>query len=143
MKEVTERLQMNQLLENAASCLFPERSNPANVQLEAGVALESPDLDGLGHDLEKTSKRLVDYLLLTEQWFSSVVLNADSEVQQPLVGNEQGWMYTWSQHFSRKNDGTPAGRSHAGKAVLMAMIGGTKVKYPASAIGRMAISNDA
>jgi type I restriction enzyme R subunit len=63
MNEATARIKINRLLEKAGWRFFPEGGKPANVQLEAGVALKSSDLDGLGDDFEKSDKGFVDYLL--------------------------------------------------------------------------------
>ena len=96
MNEATARLKINRLLESAGWRFFPEGDKPANVQLEAGVALKPPDLDGLGDDFEETSKGFVDYLLLDEREFPFIVLEAKSEGKQPLVGKEQARRYARS-----------------------------------------------
>ena len=98
MNEATARLKINRLLENADWRFFPEGNSPANVQLEAGVALKPSDLDGLGDDFEKTSRGFVDYLLLDERGFPFIVLEAKSEEKQPLVGKEQARRYARSQN---------------------------------------------
>ena len=97
MNEATARLKINRLLENAGWRFFSEGENPANVQLETGVALKPLDLDALGDDFEKTEKGFVDYLLLNERGFPFVVLEAKSEGKQPLVGKEQARRYARSQ----------------------------------------------
>ena len=98
MNEATARLKINRLLENADWRFFLEGNSPANVQLEAGVALKPSDLDGLGDDFEKTSTGFVDYLLLDERGFPFIVLEAKSEGKQPLVGKEQARRYARSQN---------------------------------------------
>ena len=98
MNEATARLKINRLLENADWRLFPEGTTPANVQLEAGVALKPSDLNGLGDDFEKTSRGFVDYLLLDERGFPFIVLEAKSEEKQPLVGKEQARKYARSMN---------------------------------------------
>ena len=98
MNEATARIKINRLLENADWRFFPEGTSPANVQLEAGVALKPSDLDGLGDDFEKTSKGFVDYLLLDERGFPFIVLEAKSVEKQPLVGKEQARRYARSQN---------------------------------------------
>ena len=98
MNEATARIKINRLLENADWRVFPEGSKPANVQLEAGVALKPSDLDGLGDDFEKTSTGFVDYLLLDERGFPFIVLEAKSEGKQPLVGKEQARRYARSKN---------------------------------------------
>ncbi len=98
MNEATARIKINRLLEKAGWRFFPEGDSPANVQLEAGVALKQSDLDSLGDDFEKTGKGFVDYLLLDEKGFPLVVLEAKSEEKQPLAGKEQARKYARSQN---------------------------------------------
>ena len=98
MNEATARLKINKLLEKAGWRFFKEGSKPANVQLEAGVALKPSDLDELGDDFEKTSTGFVDYLLLDERGFPLIVLEAKSEGKQPLVGKEQARKYARSKN---------------------------------------------
>ena len=98
MNEATARLKINKLLEKAGWRFFHEGIKPANVQLEAGVALKPSDIDGLGNDFEKTSTGFVDYLLLDERGFPFVVLEAKSGGKQPLVGKEQARRYARSKN---------------------------------------------
>ena len=98
MNEATARIKINRLLEKAEWRFFQEGNKPANVQLEAGVALKPSDLDGLGDDFEKTSTGFVDYLLLDERGFPFIVLEAKSEGKQPLVGKEQARRYARSKN---------------------------------------------
>ena len=98
MNEATARIKINRLLENAGWRFFQEGARPANVQLEAGVALKRSDLDALGDDFEKTRRGVVDYLLLDERGFPLLVLEAKSEGKQPLVGKEQARRYAKSQN---------------------------------------------
>ena len=98
MNEATARLKINRLLENADWRFFPEGNRPANVQLEAGVALKSSDLDGLGDDFENTQRGFIDYLLLDERGLPFIVLEAKSEGKQPLVGKEQARRYARSKN---------------------------------------------
>ena len=98
MNEATARIKINRLLEKADWRVFPEGSKPANVQLEAGVALKPSDLDGLGDDFEKTSTGFVDYLLLDEWGLPFIVLEAKSEGKQPLIGKEQARRYARSKN---------------------------------------------
>ena len=98
MNEATARIKINGLLEKAAWRFFPEGNNPANIQLEHGVALKPSDLDKLGNDFEKTEKGFIDYLLLDERGFPLVVLEAKSEKLQPLAGKEQARRYARSKN---------------------------------------------
>ncbi len=98
MNEATARIKINRLLENADWRFFQEGNKPANIQLEAGVALKPSDLDGLGDDFEKTSTGFADYLLLDERGFPFIVLEAKSEEKQALAGKEQARRYARSKN---------------------------------------------
>ena len=98
MNEATARIKINRLLENSDWRFFAKGNKPANVQLEAGVALKPSDLDGLGDDFERTRTGFVDYLLLDERGFPFIVLEAKSEGKQPLVGKEQARRYARSKN---------------------------------------------
>ena len=98
MNEATARIKINGLLEKAAWRFFPEGDNPANIQLEPGVALKPSDLDQIGNDFEKTERGFIDYLLLDERGFPLVVLEAKSEKLQPLAGKEQARRYARSKN---------------------------------------------
>ena len=98
MNEATARLKINRLLERAGWRFFAEGNEPANVQLEPGIALKPSDLGGLGDDFENTGKGFVDYLLMDERGFPFIVLEAKSEEKQPLVGKEQARRYARSQN---------------------------------------------
>ena len=98
MNEATARIKINRLLENADWRFFAEGNSPANIQLEAGVSIKQSDLQGLGDDFEKTTRGVVDYLLLNERGFPFIVLEAKSEEKQPLAGKEQARKYARSQN---------------------------------------------
>ena len=98
MNEATARIKINKLLEKAGWRFVPEGNKPANIQLELGVTLKPSDLNELGDDFEKTDRGVVDYLLLNEQGFPFIVLEAKSEGKQPLVGKEQARKYARSQN---------------------------------------------
>ena len=98
MNEATARIKIDRLLKKAEWRFFQEGNKPANVQLEASVALKPSDLDVLGDDFEKTSTGFVDYLLLDVRGFPFIVLEAKSEEKQPLVGKEQARRYARSQN---------------------------------------------
>ena len=98
MNEATARLKINRLLERAGWRFFPEGNKSANIRLEPSVDIKPSDLDGLGDDFEKISKGFIDYLLLDENGFPFIVLEAKSEEKQPLVGKEQARRYARSQN---------------------------------------------
>ena len=79
MNEATARLKINKLLEAGGWRFFAEGDKPANIRLESSVTITQSDLDGLGHDFEKTSRSIVDFLLLDAKGFPLIVLEAKSE----------------------------------------------------------------
>ena len=85
MNEATTRRKIDQLLENAGWRFFADGNGPANIRLEAHVALQRDDFRGF-----------VDFLLLDDQGFPLIVLEAKSEDQDPLVGKEQARRYARS-----------------------------------------------
>jgi type I restriction enzyme R subunit len=95
-KEAAARIKINKLLEEAGWRFFADENQPANIQLESKVAISERDLDALGDDFEKSSKGFVDFLLLNDKGFPLIVLEAKSEVRNPLVGKEQARRYARS-----------------------------------------------
>ena len=69
MKEATARIKINKLLEAAGWRFFAEGGKPANVCLEPSVTIKQSDLDALGDNFEKTSRGLIDFLLLDARGF--------------------------------------------------------------------------
>ncbi len=96
MNEATARLKINKLLESGGWRFFAEGDKPANIRLESSVTITQSYLDGLGHDFEKTSRGIVDFLLLDARGFPLIVLEAKSEGKSPLVGKEQARKYARS-----------------------------------------------
>ena len=92
-KEATARIKINKLLESAGWRFFANGALPANIQLEPGVSLKTQDVDDLGVDFEKSSKGFIDFLLLDENGFPLLVLEAKSEGKNPLIGKEQARKY--------------------------------------------------
>ena len=97
-KEATARIKINKLLERAGWRFFPEGDMPANIRLEPSVSIQSPDLEALGENFEKTSKGFIDFLLLNTKGFPLIVLEAKSEDKNPLAGKEQARKYARSQN---------------------------------------------
>ena len=98
MTEATARIKINRLLETAGWRFFAEGDMPANVRLEASVTLKPSDLDAMGENFEKTKTGFIDFLLLDDQGFPLVVLEAKPEDKHPLVGKEQARKYARSQN---------------------------------------------
>ncbi len=95
-KEATARIKINKLLEAAGRRFFADGSSPANIRLEPSVTLKSSELDALSNYFEKTSKGFIDFLLLDTRSFPFIVLEANSEDKNPLVGKEQARKYARS-----------------------------------------------
>jgi type I restriction enzyme R subunit len=66
--------------------------------LEPKVKLTQAAIDALGENFETASNGFIDFLLLDEQGFPLVVLEAKSEDKNPLVGKEQARTYAKSQN---------------------------------------------
>ncbi len=97
MSEAAARVKINRLLEEAGWRFFAEDGKPANICLEPSVTITTQDLDALGDDFERTSRGFIDFLLLDENGYPFIVLEAKSEDKTPLVGKEQARRYARSQ----------------------------------------------
>lgn len=97
-KEAQSRIKINKLLEEAGWSFFDSSNGKANVVLEPNVKLTKAAVDELGKNFEETSKGFIDFLLLDENGFPLVVLEAKSEDKNPLVGKEQARKYAKSQN---------------------------------------------
>ena len=98
MTEAVARIKINRLLEAAGWHFFATEDRPANIQLEATVTIKTSDLDALGKDFEKTSRGVIDFLLLDDKGFPLIVLEAKAEDKDPLVGKEQARRYAHAQN---------------------------------------------
>lgn len=96
-KEALARIKINRLLEAAGWRFFASGDGPANIRLEPSVPVTQHQLDALGEDFEQTKKGFIDFLLLDDNGFPFVVLEAKSEDKNPLVGKEQARTYARSQ----------------------------------------------
>ena len=96
MNEASARIKINRQLERAGWRFFPERGKPANVCVESSVVIKQTELDALGIDFEKTSKKFIDFLMLDARGFPLIVLEAKAEEKDPLVGKEQARKYARS-----------------------------------------------
>lgn len=97
-KEATARIKINKLLEATGWRFFAEGKSLANIQLEPGITIKTPDLDAFGENFEKSSKGFIDFLLLNAKGFPFIVLEAKSEDKNPLIGKEQARKYALSQN---------------------------------------------
>ena len=92
-KEAKARIRINKLLEEAGWRFFDTAEGRANICLETNLKITEQKLNDLGEDFEKTKNGYVDFLLLDEQGFPLVVLEAKKEGRNPLDGKEQARKY--------------------------------------------------
>jgi len=92
------RIKINRMLEKAGWRFFDTPEGPANIILENNTKLKKTELDALGEDFEKTHQGYIDFLLLDEQNFPFIVLEAKREEKSPLDGKEQARRYAKSQN---------------------------------------------
>jgi type I restriction enzyme R subunit len=98
MTEATARIKINWMLEKAGWRFFDAPEGPANIILEGKAALKQTDLETLGENFEKTKVGYIDFLLLDEDGFPFIVLEAKREEKSPLDGKEQARKYARSQN---------------------------------------------
>jgi type I restriction enzyme, R subunit len=97
-KEAQARVKINKLLEAAGWRFFDDAQGRSNIVLEPNIKLTQAQVDALGNDFETSSKGFIDFLLLDEQGFPLVVLEAKAESKNPLIGKEQARKYAKSQN---------------------------------------------
>lgn len=90
-KEALARISINKLLEDAGWRFFPNEKGIANIQLEPNVKIKQEDLDGI--ESKKLKDGFVDYLLLDENGFPFVVVEAKKDSIHPLEAKEQARRY--------------------------------------------------
>ena len=94
--EAQSRIKINRLLEDANWRFFDNEGGSANIQLEQGTKITREVIDAFGENFEKTSDGRIDFLLLDENGFPQVVLEAKREDKSPLDGKEQAREYAQS-----------------------------------------------
>ena len=97
-KEAKARIKINKLLQEAGWRFFDDEKGHTNVVLENNVKLTKQAVDNLGNDFDKTKNGFIDFLLLDENGFPYLVLEAKSEDKDPLDGKEQARRYAKSQN---------------------------------------------
>ena len=95
-KEAKARIKINKLLEESGWRFFDHATGKANIVLEPKVKLTKAIIDALGENFEESSNGFIDFLLLDENSFPLVVLEAKSEDKNPLVGKEQARMWKFA-----------------------------------------------
>ncbi len=98
LKEAKARIKINKLLEDAGWRLLDDENGPANVVLENNVKITQSFINDLGEDFDKTNNGFIDFLLLNENGFPLIVLEAKAEDKNPLIGKEQARKYAKSQN---------------------------------------------
>lgn len=94
--EAQARIKINKLLEEAGWRFLDGKKGKANIVLEPQVDLTKEDIENLGKNFEKTKKGFVDFLLLDENGYPLVVLEAKKEQIHPLSAKEQARKYARS-----------------------------------------------
>lgn len=97
-KEAKSRIKINSLLEESGWRFFEKDGNPANIILENNTKITTKLLNDFGEDFEKTSKGYIDYLLLDNNGFPFIVLEAKREDVNPIFAKEQARKYANSQN---------------------------------------------
>jgi len=87
-KEAQARIKINHLLEAAGWRFFDTAQGKANITLKPNIKITQTQMDGTGDDYEISSHGFIDFLLLDEQGFPLVVLEAKAEHKNPLIGKE-------------------------------------------------------
>jgi len=93
-KEAKARIKINKILEEAGWRFFDTKEGTSNITLEGSVKITKNTLDEFGENFEKTAKGYVDFLLLDENKFPLIVLEAKREEKNPLDGKEQARKYS-------------------------------------------------
>jgi len=98
MSEAQARIKINRLLEEAGWRLEDTDSQKANVVLEHNAKITKHHTDAWGEDFETVANGYIDFLLLDQNNFPLVVLEAKAESKHPLVGKEQARLYARAQN---------------------------------------------
>ena len=96
--EAQARIKINRLLEKAGWRFFDTPEGKANIILESNIKLTQKDMDAMGQDFESTHHGFIDFLLLDEQNFPFIILEAKREGRSPLDGKEQARKYATAQN---------------------------------------------
>jgi len=94
--EAQARIKINKLLEESGWRFFNDKNGKANIVLEPQVKLKPAEIESLGKNFEKTKKGFIDFLLLDENNYPLIVLEAKKESIHPLAAKEQARKYARS-----------------------------------------------
>lgn len=87
--EASARLKINHLLEETDWRFFDNKNGPTNIQPEPNIKMSKANLTGLGENFDKVKNGFVVFPLLDDKNNPFIVLKAQSEDKDPLVGNCQ------------------------------------------------------
>lgn len=97
-KEASARIKINKLLEESGWRFFDDEQGKANIQLEAGTKVTKQQLDEHGEEFENITDGSLDYLLIGDDGYPLVVLEAKREKKNPLSAKKQAREYAQSVH---------------------------------------------
>ncbi|MHC4692228.1 MAG: DEAD/DEAH box helicase family protein, partial [Planctomycetota bacterium] len=97
-KEAKARIKINKLLEEAGWRFFDNDKGRANIELENNVKITKTHLDEFGEDFERTTNGFIDFLMLDDDGFPLIVLEAKREEKNPLDGKEKSRLYAKSSN---------------------------------------------
>ena len=91
--EAKARIKINKLLEEAGWRFFDDENGKANISLEQNVKITQQAINALGEDFERTKNGFTDFLLLDDNGFPIIVLEAKAGDKDPLDGKEEAREY--------------------------------------------------
>ncbi len=97
-KEAKARIKINKLLEESGWRFFDTEKGQANIQLEPNIKITQKEIDAFGEDFETTKNGFIDFLLLDNNGFPFVILEAKKGEKDPLDGKEQARRYAKSEN---------------------------------------------
>jgi len=97
LKEARARIKINKLLEESGWKFLDDSEGKANIVLENNIKLTVNQFNALGENFEKTTNGYADFILLDNNGFPFIILEAKSEDKHPLAGKEQARKYANNQ----------------------------------------------
>jgi hypothetical protein len=85
-KEAQARIKINKLLEEVGWRFFDNANGKANIILEPKVKLTKAVVDAVGENFEETGKGFIDFLLLDDNGFPLLVLEAIHQLHEEAIG---------------------------------------------------------
>ena len=94
--EATARIKINKLLEEASWRFFDDENGKANITLEDNVKITHEFINDLEETIKNSRNGKIDFLLLDDNGFPIIVLEAKALDKNPLTGKEQARDYAKS-----------------------------------------------